>query len=91
MNTYNGPALAEWIETLSESDHLRDNDRRKVRRWRAGHNPTEATVDSFLCSIDRHLDEVPPHVVLGWPPAALAGLVFDYRPDGRRILVRAAA
>ena len=91
MNPYNGPALAEWIESLPEAAYLDDRQRRHLRRWRSGHNPTEPSVDSFLCAIDRHLAEVPAYVVVGWPREAIAGLVIDYGVDGRRVLLRAAA
>ena len=86
--TYNGPALVEWIEALPESRYLNDGLRRHLRHWRAGHNPGEAAVDSFLCRIFVHLDEVPAYVALGWPSKALDGL--ELHPDRPRVLRRAA-
>lgn len=90
MKPYNGPALAAWIEARPESRGLDDGLRRHVRRWRAGVDPREETVDAFLCKIGIHLSEVPPHIVLGWPEGAIRGLELDYQADGSRVLRRAA-
>lgn len=90
MNTYDGPSLARWIDTRPEARRLTDNDRRKLRHWAAGHNPTEPTVDSLLCSIRIHLTEVPTWVVMGWTPEALEGLEIQWAMDGTRYLRRAA-
>jgi hypothetical protein len=90
MNTYDGPALVDWIETRPERRYLNDNLRRQMRHWRAGHDPAEDTVDAFLCRIRIHLSEVPAHVVFGWPEAAVRGLELDYEAHGCRVLRRAA-
>lgn len=90
VNPYNGPALADWIETRPEARRLDDRLRRHLRRWRAGANPGEESVDSLLCQIGIHLSEVPAHIVLGWPEGAVRGLDLDYNADGARVLRRAA-
>jgi hypothetical protein len=90
MNPYDGPALAEWIEQQPEARRLDDGLRRHLRHWRSGTNPSEQTVDAFLCQIRIHLSEVPPHIVLGWPEGAVRGLVLDYEESGTRVLRRAA-
>ncbi len=90
MKPYNGPALADWIETRPERRYLDDRLRRHLRHWREGHDPGESSVDSLLCQIRIHLSEVPPHIVLGWPEGAVRGLDLDYEPDGSRVLRRAA-
>lgn len=88
--TYNGPALADWLDTLPETRHISDDLRRHIRHWRSGVDPSEQVVDAFLCRIEVHLSEVPPHVILGWPEAVTRGLAASWRADGRLDLVRAA-
>ena len=90
MNPYDGPALADWIETRPERRNLDDTLRRHLRHWRDGHDPGEQAVDSLLCRIGIHLSEVPPHIVLRCPEGAVRGLEIDYDADGSRVLRRAA-
>ncbi len=89
--TYNGPALADWIRALPEARGLPDSEQRHLRRWESGVDPAEPVVDAFLCRIGVHLSEVPAWAVLGWPPAAVAGLDLVWQVDGRPCLRRAAA
>ena len=91
---YHGPSLWQWLEgeglldRISEAEH--PNTRRRLRDYRDGVNPTEASVDAICCLVDRMLDEVPAWVALGWPPAATEGLEFRWDSEGkRRHLVRA--
>ncbi len=89
---YHGESMAIWIESRREFQKTSDDGiRRVVRHWRSGVDPLETTVDSLLCRLEIHLSEVPAWAILGWPPRSTAGLVTDWRRDGRLDLVRAAA
>ena len=88
---YNGPALAEWIETRPEFQRsLDDNLKRIVRHWRSGAHAPETSVDALLCKLGMHLSEVPTWAVTGYPKRAVTGLGVQVI-DGRVSLVREAA
>lgn len=72
MSDYlNGPALVEWLEEnrpnplCSETqtgtcrDFLGHDDRRKLRYWRSGVNPSVFSADVVLVRLNVHLSELP--------------------------------
>lgn len=88
--TYNGPAMADWIEGRIEFRKNHDDGiARVVRHWRSGTDPLETTVDGLLCKLGIHLSEVPAWAITGWPKGAVQGLRPEFT-DGRLMLVRAA-
>ena len=88
MNRYDGPAMARWLNGRRETANLTDARRRTLRHWAAGVNPTESAVDSFLCSVDLHLRDVPAWAAFGWPEIACRGLVIEWNYKGVRYLTR---
>lgn len=82
---YDGPRLARWIIDQFWWDRISNEDRRLVRHWSEGQNPSEKTVDSFCCRINFiHLLEIPESCQLVKLPKDLVQIVKRDRREGYR-------
>jgi hypothetical protein len=70
---YDGRKLAAFIQGFRFYESLHQNHTRRVREWAEGHNPSEASVDSWLTATDvLTLHDLPD--TLRFVPAGFEGL-----------------
>lgn len=79
-----GPALVDWLEerrpnhypteteTGTVADFLEKKDRRKLRHWRGGVNPSIFTADLVLTRLNIHPSELPDDLFVCREEGALA-------------------